>query len=445
MRKSSRHGPPTHLTVGVTNNTVQMVEPTQTPTPLLWRSRVAPLENPANDDKRAFDHTVLKELDGIVFREVLDQDPRPTFVLDLDSDHLDYSEAKTALRPVFCNAALQLHSWLLDRVTGTSTEGGHTESAQTPYLQFKSWVTGVSEFDDSRDVFPQTLLYEGMLWTGFTCKQRWRFVSGIQWNEATHHVAGIPFTHQPDEGVEWKAESRGALVRKKLRSSEDTMASGTAATAASVSELPLGVATPQTELTIRSSSLVSSAPTFPNDGKGRSSNPTTSGEASNDTSGSGASVTLASPENGVPDWTATKPRGALTEHMEFARNVDWKATPLGSMNTWSVEFREVANLVMRNPHPAALFWGEELTMLYNEAYKNEVAGNKHPELMGTGFSGPFSELWDGVGPIFRESARTGKSVRKENDYLPIERYGYLEETFFSWSFTPVYGGTNRST
>lgn len=82
-------------------------------------------------------------------------------------------------------------------------------------------------------------------------------------------------------------------------------------------------------------------------------------------------------------------------------------------------------------------------MIYNEAYKNEVAGNKHPDLMGTGFSGPFSELWDGVAPIFRECARTGHSIRKENDPLPIERFGYLEETFFSWSFVPVFGGTDR--
>ncbi|KAL5474327.1 hypothetical protein PMIN07_000109 [Paraphaeosphaeria minitans] len=173
------------------------------------------------------------------------------------------------------------------------------------------------------------------------------------------------------------------------------MAPTIAAAAASASDPPLGTPTPQTELPVRSSSLILSTPTFPNDSKGRSSNPTTSGEASNDTSGSGASVTLALPKNGVPDWTATKPRGVLTEHMVFARNLNWSATPLGSMKTWSAEFREVANLVMRNPHPVALFWGEELTMLYNEAYKNEVARDKHPDLMGTGFSGPFSELWDG--------------------------------------------------
>jgi PAS domain S-box-containing protein len=113
------------------------------------------------------------------------------------------------------------------------------------------------------------------------------------------------------------------------------------------------------------------------------------------------------------------------------------------MEKWSPEFRQAANLCMNNPHPAALFWGSELTMLYNEAYAREVAGNKHPSLMGTGFSGPFAELWDYAGPVFAECARTGISVRKENDYLPIDRHGLLEETFYSWSFTPLYGGTNR--
>ncbi|KAH8722743.1 hypothetical protein GQ44DRAFT_711556 [Phaeosphaeriaceae sp. PMI808] len=113
------------------------------------------------------------------------------------------------------------------------------------------------------------------------------------------------------------------------------------------------------------------------------------------------------------------------------------------MEEWPIQFRELVNLLMRNPHPAALFWGAELTMIYNEAYTIEVAGNKHPELMGLGFSNTFSELWDGVAPIFRECARTGQSIRKENDPLLIHRYGYLEETFFSWSFTPIYGGTDR--
>src|ERR1700712_1071026 len=125
--------------------------------------------------------------------------------------------------------------------------------------------------------------------------------------------------------------------------------------------------------------------------------------------------------------------------MLFAREINWAATPLGSMETWSPEFRQVANLCMGNSHPIALFWGSELTMLYNKAYAVEVAGNKHPSLMGTGFQGPFSEIWDAVGPVFAECARTGISARRENDYLPIERHGFVEETFYSWSFTPLYG------
>ena len=63
--------------------------------------------------------------------------------------------------------------------------------------------------------------------------------------------------------------------------------------------------------------------------------------------------------------------------------------------------------------------------------------------MGYGFAGEFSELWDGVAPLMTEMARTGLSVRRENDYLPIERFGMLEETFFSWSWTPLYGGTDK--
>ncbi|KAL1599789.1 hypothetical protein SLS60_007594 [Paraconiothyrium brasiliense] len=417
-----------------------MAEPSQPS-----RSLFSPFGEPAHDPKSNFDHEALKELDAIGFREILDQDPRPTFVLDLDSDYLDYSAIKTGIRPIFCNAALRLHDQLLDRVTGSSTEDVQTESAQTPYLHFKHWVTRVSEFDDSRDVFPQTFLYQGMLWTGFTSRQRWRFVSGIQ-SDASQHVADKSLG-QHVGSIKRKANSREVLVRSTLGSSEITTSTATAAATATanatVSEPPLCVAAPQTAFSVRSGALVSTTPSFPHDYRARSSNPTTSGNTSSTTSGN-ASLTLASPEHGVPDWTAAKPRGKLTEHMVFARKVNWAATPLGPIETWSIEFREIANLVMRNPHPCALFWGEELTMLYNEPYMREVAGNKHPDLMGTGFSGPFSELWDGVAPIFRECARTGQSIRKENDYLPIERYGYLEETFFSWSFTPVYGGTNRS-
>ena len=71
---------------------------------------------------------------------------------------------------------------------------------------------------------------------------------------------------------------------------------------------------------------------------------------------------------GTPDWTVKNPEGELSPHVIFSRSVDWAATPLGDMSTWSREFRQIACLLMANPHPAALFWGEELTVIYNKAY-----------------------------------------------------------------------------
>jgi hypothetical protein len=130
------------------------------------------------------------------------------------------------------------------------------------------------------------------------------------------------------------------------------------------------------------------------------------------------------------------------------------ATPqafLNEYNTYSEmlyrspEFRQIANLLMSNPHPAALFWGDELTVIYNKPYADTVAGNKHPRLMGAGFttSTGFSELWDWVAPIFQKVRQTGESVAVTDQMLPIERHGFLEETFFTWSLTPLYGGTSE--
>ncbi len=51
--------------------------------------------------------------------------------------------------------------------------------------------------------------------------------------------------------------------------------------------------------------------------------------------------------------------------------------------------------------------------------------------MGTGFRGPFKEIWDAVGPIFNECRRTGNSVAVSDQMLPIERHGFREETFFT--------------
>jgi hypothetical protein len=118
----------------------------------------------------------FNELDRLSLKEILDQDSRPTFVVDLDPDY----PVGNAIQPIFCNAALRLHDRLLDCITGATDTNVANEGLAdtTTYDDFRTWATGVSRYNDSKDVFPLTLHYQALLWTGSTIRQRWRLISG---------------------------------------------------------------------------------------------------------------------------------------------------------------------------------------------------------------------------------------------------------------------------
>jgi hypothetical protein len=343
----------------------------------------------------ASERAALKELDCLSFKEIIDADSRPTFIIDLDPDSVHQTPG---IRPIFCNAALNLHDQLLDSIT-QEDDAADT----TAYIEFRDWSTGVSRFNESKDVFPLTLLYHGLLWTGSTVRKRWRIISG----NACYQTTDIP-----KNGLSVKPQVSRPSYDCLERSPEESPTPPTRSMLAKNQELETLSAVP-------------------------------SRNTSKQTSGSNSAVTMGVTTNVIPDITVPNPKGIISEHVAFVRSIDWASTPLGVMDSWTLQFRELVNLVMRNPFPCALFWGDELTMIYNEAYRVEVAGSKHPELMGTGFSGPFSEVWDAVAPVFRGCAETGQAARRENELLPIDRFGYIEEAFFSWSIIPLYGGTNQ--
>ncbi|OAR03642.1 hypothetical protein LLEC1_00900 [Akanthomyces lecanii] len=355
------------------------------------------------------------ELDALRLWEILDADSRPTFVLDLDPNvetaaTCNLATFKDTIIPVFCNEALRFHERLYESLfvscaTPANSRPDAQAKAPTAFAQFKTWAESVTEHDVSNDIYPVGCFYEGVLWTGATIRRRWRLISG---NQAWQGQDMELFTSKPDRYQTVNDTEVATKANGLAANSAGTQSVLSQPTTASTYQYTLNSIPSET-------SLSSYAPC----------------------------ILLSSPEMAVTDWTVTHPKGLLSDHVKYARTVDWAKTPLGPMESWSREFRQAANLCMANPHPAALFWGSELTMLYNEAYAAEVAGKKHPSLMGTGFSGPFAELWDYAGPIFAECARTGTSVRKDYDYLPIDRKGILEETFYNWSFTPLYGGTDR--
>lgn len=370
--------------------------------------------------------SALKEFDGIGIREILDQDSRPTFVIDLDPDlHLAVNTGVLSL--LFSNAPLRSYESLWDVVRGVAAHGD--EPASSAYDEFRGWVTSRTKFDESGDVFPSTHVFFGMLWTGSTVRKRWRLISGYHYDQLH---SGAPRDLSSGPPAEMVLDSyKNALEQQHRKRRQQPHAP----------QRPPNTVLPSTTesqdphvSSRRESTVISSVRP-----RTRVTSEHHEHESSYSSVGgkSATSINLDIQHYFAPDWTATKPRGMLNAHQEFARSIDWASTPLGDMQTWTPELRQIANLVMKHPHSCALFYGDELTCLYNEAYRDTVAGRKHPALMGTGFRGPFAETWTALAGLFIHCAQTGEPIAMENQMIPIERHGILEETFYTWSFTPL--------
>ncbi|KAF1982437.1 hypothetical protein K402DRAFT_424545 [Aulographum hederae CBS 113979] len=137
------------------------------------------------------------------------------------------------------------------------------------------------------------------------------------------------------------------------------------------------------------------------------------------------------------DWTRNPPPPNLTPFQQFTRHVDWEKSPLGPMDQWSSQLRQTVLMMIADPNPVVLYWGEEMTTIYNEAYV-PLIGPRHP-VQGQDPKLVFPDIWHHFDKIIREGMRTGKAHVGENQLLPFNRFGYLEETYFNWKFLPMIG------
>lgn len=136
------------------------------------------------------------------------------------------------------------------------------------------------------------------------------------------------------------------------------------------------------------------------------------------------------------DWTTYPEPSSLSEHVKFARNYDWASTSIGALETWSPQLRTMTNIVMLDPSPAVLFWGEELVAFYNEGYVN-IAGSRHPALMGQPASVGWADIWDEYSIVYRKVWDTGESLQSQDTLFFLG--ATEEETYCTFTIIPVLG------
>lgn len=118
------------------------------------------------------------------------------------------------------------------------------------------------------------------------------------------------------------------------------------------------------------------------------------------------------------------------------RASDWSRTPLGPIAAWPDSLVVIVNALLANQHPMFLFWGEDLTQLYNDAAIGTMGPDKHPLGLGQRAQDCWTEMWSIVGPQV-EAALHGESCRSEDQFVPIFRNGLLEDAWFTYSHSPV--------
>ena len=119
------------------------------------------------------------------------------------------------------------------------------------------------------------------------------------------------------------------------------------------------------------------------------------------------------------------------------RELDWSRTSLGPPDSWPQSLRSTVGMLLPSKAQIILFWGPDFTVLYNDAYR-QVFGAKHPRVLGRPGQEAWSEIWEGqLHPLLMGVVRTGEAFHARDLLFEIERYGFIEETYFDVSYDPV--------
>src|SRR6476469_1348857 len=114
---------------------------------------------------------------------------------------------------------------------------------------------------------------------------------------------------------------------------------------------------------------------------------------------------------------------------------DWSTSPLGNPDRWPQSLRTTVGLLLQSRFPMFVAWGSELGFLYNDPYA-EILGAKHPAALGRRFSDIWSEIWPDISPLI-DAAMAGQATYREDLPLVMNRKGYDEPTWFTFSYSPL--------
>jgi PAS domain S-box-containing protein len=134
--------------------------------------------------------------------------------------------------------------------------------------------------------------------------------------------------------------------------------------------------------------------------------------------------------------------GAGGEMAEMIYRHRWEETPLGQPQGWPAPLRVALGICLNSSFPMAIYWGEDLRLLYNDGWA-PIPGDRHPDALGRPAREVWPDIWHIIEPQFREVLGTGRGYSTSGQHLPITRDGRAEESYWDYSFIPIAGEDGR--
>ena len=124
------------------------------------------------------------------------------------------------------------------------------------------------------------------------------------------------------------------------------------------------------------------------------------------------------------------------EMAALMRATDWSQTDLGAPENWPQSLKTVVHIMLTSRYAMWMGWGDHLTFVYNDAYRPTL-GVKHPWALGQSAQHVWAEIWPVIGPRVEAVLQTGEATWDEALLLFLERSGYSEETYHTFSYSPL--------
>ena len=115
---------------------------------------------------------------------------------------------------------------------------------------------------------------------------------------------------------------------------------------------------------------------------------------------------------------------------------DWSMSPLGARDAWPQSLRTIVDMMLAAGHAMCVMWGQERTFLYNDAYAHTL-GLRHPSALGLPTVLVWPEIWNDIAPLI-ERTFSGETISYEELPLTMTRKGFDEETWWDFSYSPLY-------